>query len=267
MKNNRIDQLFREKEGEILSIYMTAGFPALQATGRVLRALQEHGADMVEIGIPFSDPLADGPVIQQSSQLALRNGMSLDLLFTQLKEIRQSLKIPLVLMGYLNPVLQMGMEQFLKRCRDTGIDGVIIPDLPPLEYETRYRQLFQTYGIYHSLLITPHTEKARIDKIAALSEGFVYLVAESSTTGARNTVVKHQRAYFQRMKEMNLPVPGLIGFGISNRETFQIACEYARGAIIGSAFIKALGAKNSLTLEQKVERFIGEIRGGLGTRI
>jgi len=240
---------------------MTAGFPELQDTGRVLRALQEHGADMVEIGIPFSDPLADGPVIQQSSQLALKNGMSLDLLFTQLKEIRQGLKIPLVLMGYLNPVLKMGMEQFLRRCRDTGIDGVIIPDLPPHEYETRYRQLFHAYGIYHSLLVTPHTDDARLEKIASLSEGFVYLVAESSTTGARDSVVEHQRAYFQRLKEKNLPVPGLIGFGISNRKTFETACSYARGAIIGSAFIRALGESNSLTLEQKVEKFIGGIRG------
>jgi len=261
MRTNRIDQLFSERKGEILSIYMTAGFPELQDTGRVLRALQKHGADMVEIGIPFSDPLADGAVIQQSSQIALSNGMSLDLLFTQLKEIRQSLRIPLVLMGYLNPILQMGMEQFLKRCRDTGIDGVIIPDLPPLEYETRYLELFRSYGIYHSLLITPHTDRSRIEKIASLSGGFVYLVAESTTTGARESVVEHQRAYFQRLKEMNLPVPGLIGFGISNRETFQTACEFARGAIIGSAFIKALGAAKSHTLEEKVEQFIGGIRG------
>jgi tryptophan synthase alpha chain len=261
MKENRIDQLFREKEGEILSIYMTAGFPELQDTVRVLGALQKHGADMVEIGIPFSDPLADGPVIQQSSQLALSNGMSLDLLFSQLKEIRESVKIPLVLMGYLNPVLQMGMELFLKRCRDTGIDGVIIPDLPPLEYETRYRELFRKYGIYHSLLITPHTERARIEKIASLSEGFVYLVAEASTTGARDSLVEHQRAYFQRLKEMKLPLPGLIGFGISNRETFQTACRYAPGAIIGSAFIRALGESSSLSLEQKVAKFLSGIRG------
>ncbi len=263
MNKNRIDQLFSEKEGGILSIYMTAGFPELRDTCRVLRALQEHGADMVEIGIPFSDPLADGPVIQQSSQLALSNGMSLDLLFIQLKEIRQSVKIPLVLMGYLNPVLKMGMEPFLRRCRDTGIDGVIIPDLPPLEYETRYRQLFRNYGIYHSLLITPHTEKARIEKIASLSEGFVYLVAEASTTGVRDSVVAHQRAYFQRINEMKLPVPGLIGFGISNRESFQTACSYARGAIIGSAFIRALGERSSLPLEQKVAKFIGGIRGSV----
>ena len=258
---NRIDQLFGKKDREILSIYITAGYPGINDTPRLLKALQQYGADMVEIGIPFSDPLADGPVIQQSSQLALRNGMTLDLLFNQLKEIRESVHIPLVLMGYLNPVLQMGMEQFLCRCRDTGIDGVIIPDLPPAEFETRYLEMFRSYGIYHSLLVTPHTDEERIERIAALSEGFLYLVAAASITGARNTVGDHQRDYFQRLKEMKLPVPGLIGFGISNRETFLTACKYARGAIIGSAFIGALGAQNSLTLEERVEKFIGEIRG------
>jgi len=258
---NRIDQLFREREREILSIYITAGYPGIDDTVRLLKALQEFGADMVEIGIPFSDPLADGPVIQQSSQLALRNGMTLDLLFNQLKEIRESVSIPLYLMGYLNPVLQMGMEPFLSRCRDTGIDGVIIPDLPPAEYENRYREMFRSYGIYHSLLITPHTDEKRINRIAALSDGFLYMVAAASTTGAKSSVGDSQRDYFQRLKEMNLPVPGLIGFGISNRETFSAACNYARGAIIGSAFIRALGASDSLTLEERVERFIGEIRG------
>lgn len=258
---NRIDQLFREKEGEILSLYLTAGYPGPDDTVILLEALQKHGADMVEIGIPFSDPLADGPVIQQSSQVALRNGMKLDLLFNQLKEIRRTVHIPLVLMGYLNPVLKMGMEKFLQRCSDTGIDGVIIPDLPPDEYEIRYRELFRSYGIYHSLLITPHTDDDRIDRIASLSEGFIYLVADASTTGARDSVRDHQREYFQRIREMNIPVPGLIGFGISNRETFLTASRYARGAIIGSAFIRALGEKNSLSLEERVERFIRGIRG------
>lgn len=261
MMINRIDQLFREREAEILSIYITAGYPGLNDTGRLLRALQEHGAHMVEIGIPFSDPLADGPVIQQSSQIALRNGMKLDLLFSQLEEIRESVHIPLVLMGYLNPVLHMGMEKFLKKCRDTGIDGVIIPDLPPDEYESRYRELFRSYGIYNALLVTPFTDEKRIERISTLSEGFLYLVADSSTTGARDSVGDHQRDYFQRLKEMNLPVPGLIGFGISNRETFLTACKYARGAIIGSAFIRALGETNSLSLEERVDQFIRGIKG------
>lgn len=258
---NRIDKLFRERDNEILSIYITAGYPELQDTSRLLKALQEHGADMVEIGIPFSDPLADGPVIQQSSQRALQNGMTLDLLFNQLKDIRESVNIPLVLMGYLNPVLQMGVERFLSRCRATGIDGVIIPDLPPDEYEARYLDMFRSYGIYHSLLVTPHTDDRRIARISALSEGFLYLVAAASTTGTRKSVDDHQRDYFQRLKEMNLQVPTLIGFGISNRPTFLTACNYARGAIIGSAFIKALEALNALPLEERVARFMEEIQG------
>lgn len=258
---NRIDKLFREKDGEILSIYITAGYPGLHDTVRLLQALQEYGADMVEIGIPFSDPLADGPVIQQSSQQALANGMSLDLLFGQLAGIRESVSIPLILMGYLNPVLQMGMGTFLGRCRESGIDGVIIPDLPPAEYESEYLEMFRANGIYHSLLVTPHTEESRIRQISALSEGFLYLVAAASTTGAKKSLEVQQRDYFQRLQEMNLPLPGMIGFGISNRETFLTACKYARGAIIGSAFIEALGRKNSATLEERVKRFLEEIRG------
>jgi len=261
MMINRIDQLFRDKQGEILSIYMTAGYPALDDTKRILEALQLYGADMVEIGIPFSDPLADGPVIQHSSQVALRNGMSLDLLFGQLKDIRDSVSLPLILMGYLNPVLHMGMEKFLKRCSETGIDGVIIPDLPPAEYKARYLELFRGYGIYHSLLVTPHTDDERIKNIAAVSDGFLYMVAEASTTGARDAVGDHQKAYFLRLKEMNLPVPGLIGFGISSRETFLTACGFARGAIIGSAFIEAIGEPGDLTLEKRVENFVRGIRG------
>ena len=258
---NRIDQLFRDKEGEILSIYMTAGYPDLDDTKIILEALQRSGADMVEIGIPFSDPLADGPVIQHSSQVALQNGMSLDLLFGQLKDIRDSVHLPLVLMGYLNPVLHMGMDKFLKRCRETGIDGVIIPDLPPTEYKAHYLKMFKEYGIYHSLLVTPHTDNERIKWIAAVSDGFLYMVAEASTTGAREAVRDHQKTYFLRLKEMNLPIPGLIGFGISNRETFLTACSYARGAIIGSAFIKAIGEPGDLTLDERVETFVRGIRG------
>lgn len=257
---NRIDQLFKKKDGEVLSIYITAGYPGLDDTVSLLKALQEYGADMVEIGIPFSDPLADGPVIQQSSQQALQNGMTLDLLFRQLRGIREHIDIPLLLMGYLNPVLQMGMESFLGRCRDAGIDGVIIPDLPPAEYEEHYIELFRYHGIYHALLVTPQTEENRIRHIAGLSEGFLYMVAAASTTGARKSLGDQQREYFQRMKEMKLPLARLIGFGISSRETFLTACKYAHGAIIGSAFIKELGQQDLLTLEQKVERFIREIR-------
>jgi tryptophan synthase alpha chain len=258
---NRIDQLFSRQEKEILSIYITAGYPELHDTVRLLHALQDQGVHMVEIGFPFSDPLADGPVIQESSQIALRNGMTLKLLFQELMDIRKAIHMPLVLMGYLNPVLQMGMEVFLTKCRDTGIDGVILPDLPPDEYEENYAAMFRQYGIHLILLVTPHSGEDRIRRIASLSGGYLYMVAEASTTGARDAVREHQLAYFRRLQGMNLPVPGLIGFGISNRETFLSACEYARGAIIGSAFISAIGAQNAGTLEERVESFVRGIQG------
>jgi tryptophan synthase alpha chain len=259
---NRIDRLFQEEEGEILSVYVTAGFPRLDDTLHILKSLQDQGVQMVELGMPFSDPLADGPVIQQSSQIALQNGMSLELLFKQLEGVREDIHIPLVLMGYLNPIMQMGMDKFLRKCHETGIDGLIIPDLPPAEYEESYRTLFTGYGIHHILLITPHTEESRIRWIAELSGGFLYMVADAATTGARKSIGSHQEDYFTRIREMELPLPGLIGFGISNRSTFLTACRYAAGAIIGSAFIRALGQEGDLSLEQRVENFIGEIRGG-----
>ncbi len=256
---NRIDDLFTRKPGGILSVYITAGYPELKDTVVLLQALQDQGVDMVEIGIPFSDPLADGPVIQQSSQVALKNGMSLELLFRQLQEIRKTVRIPLVLMGYLNPVLRMGMERFLEQCQHVGIDGVILPDLPPDEYDSLYREQFKRSGIHNILLITPHTESGRIRKIADLSGGFLYLVADAATTGAKDFIENDQLDYFQRIREMDLPVPGLIGFGISNHETFRTACRYARGAIIGSAFIRAIGASGPLPLDVKVAQFIREI--------
>ena len=253
--------LFAEKGEEILSIYMTAGFPSLEDTTGILEALQErNGADMVEIGMPFSDPLADGPVIQQSSQVALSNGMSLDLLFSQLETVRQRVQIPLLLMGYLNPILRFGMETFLDRCRHVGIDGVIIPDLPPAEYEAVYIRMFQERGIHHALLITPHTDEQRIRKIASLSGGFLYMVADSSTTGARSAVKEHQVEYFRRIQSMRLDIPRLVGFGISNHETFLTACSHASGAIIGSAFIKMLEREGFS--EEKIRDFVRMIRLG-----
>jgi tryptophan synthase alpha chain len=257
-RSNRIDKLFSEKPGEILSVYMTAGYPTLEDTTRILDLLQGHGVDMVEIGMPFSDPLADGPVIQQSSQAALANGMSIDVLFSQLSGIRERVPMPLVLMGYLNPVLRYGMERFLDRVVEVGLDGVILPDLPPDEFESAYKTLFEAKGIHHVMLVTPHTPEDRVRKIAGLSGGFLYLVANASTTGARSTIEAHQVEYFRRIGSMNLPVPGLVGFGISSYETFQTACRHARGAIIGSAFIKALGEEGPL--EKKVGDFIRMIR-------
>jgi tryptophan synthase alpha chain len=251
---NRIDRLFENRKTGILSVFMTAGYPQLEDTVPLLQALETHGADMVEVGIPFSDPLADGPVIQQSSQVALENGMSLKLLFDQLKGIREKVHLPLLLMGYLNPIFKMGMETFLDRCREVGIDGVIIPDLPASEFEEKYRSMFAAHGIHHVMLVSPHTSDQRVRKIAGLSGGFLYMVSEASTTGTRGSVKSHQVAYFNRIRGMNLPVPGLIGFGISNRETFLTACSHASGAIIGSAFIKAIGGEGKL--ENNVKQFL-----------
>ena len=256
---NRIDRLFEKKKTGVLSVFMTAGYPQLGDTVPLLQALEAHGADMVEVGIPFSDPLADGPVIQQSSQVALDNGMSLKLLFDQLKGIRSKVQLPVLLMGYLNPIFKMGIESFLDRCREVGIDGVIIPDLPAYEFEEQYRSMFAEHGIHLVMLVTPHTSDERVRKIASLSGGFLYMVSEASTTGTRGSVKSHQVDYFNRIRGMNLPVPGLIGFGISNRETFLTACSHASGAIIGSAFIKALGGQGKL--DSKVKQFLDMILG------
>ncbi len=260
MNTNRIDRLFKERKREVLSVYLTAGFPELGSTLPLIRVLQENGADMVEIGMPFSDPLADGPVIQQSSQTALQNGMTLRLLFEQLKDIRKDISIPLVLMGYLNPVLQFGMESFLRNCRDAGIDGLILPDLPLREFEEQYLSLFREFGIHLILLVTPQTGEERVRKIAGLSGGFLYMVAASSTTGKKATFSKEQVDYFRRIKDMNLDIPRLIGFGISDHEGLKHASEWADGAIIGSAFIRALQEKGDPA--EQAAAFIRKIRKG-----
>lgn len=255
---NRIELLFQQKPENILSVYFTAGYPSLGDTLPTLQALAENGVELVEIGIPFSDPLADGRVIQQSSQKSLQNGMSLDLLFEQLRGVRQSVSIPLILMGYLNPVMQFGIENFLKKCVETGIDGVILPDLPLREYSEKYQHSFETYDICNIFLITPQTAPARIRLIDRLTRGFIYMVSSASTTGARQSIVESQRSYFQRIKAMNLSNPQLIGFGISNRETFRQACNYASGAIIGSAFIRAVSQPGELSA--KITRFVQSVK-------
>lgn len=251
---NRIDQIFKNKHGHVLSIYMTAGYPRLESTVEIIKYLQAYGADMIEIGMPFSDPLADGPVIQASSKIALQNGMNISLLFDQLAGIREEVSIPLVLMGYLNPVLQYGFENFLRDCRSVGIDGLILPDLPLDVFESDYKALCDAYGIYLSMLITPHTSTERVEKIASLSGGFLYMVADAATTGVRDHISDRQINYFKRIGEMNLEIPRLIGFGISNHETFETACRHADGAIIGSAFIKAI--EESDDLESSVMPFL-----------
>ncbi len=243
---NRINQLFEWKSKNILSIYFTAGYPNLEDTTTIIETLQEAGADVIEIGMPFSDPLADGPVIQKSSQQALANGMNIKLLFEQLIEIRKSVSIPLILMGYLNPVLQFGIEKFCEKAELSGIDGLIIPDLPLELYLEDYKPVFDTYNLHNIFLITPETSEKRIRLIDENAGGFIYMVAASSTTGSRNTIEKQQEAYFNRIRDMNLHNPRIIGFGISNKQTFERACNFAHGAIIGSAFITALSGSNDL---------------------
>lgn len=243
---NRINLLFEMKKGNILSVYFTAGYPKLEDTITIIQSLQDAGVDLIEIGMPFSDPLADGPVIQQSSQKALENGMNVRYLFSQLTRIRKNISIPLVLMGYLNPVLQFGVEEFCRNADKSGIDGLILPDLPFELYLEAYKDLFDRYKLHNIFLITPETSEKRIRLIDENSSGFIYMVAASSTTGSRNEIEAGQEEYFKRIEAMNLKNPRLIGFGISNKNTFERACQYANGAIIGSAFIKTLSAVEDL---------------------
>jgi len=253
---NRIDKLFQTKKSNILSIYFTAGHPGLSDTATIIKAIEKSGVDMIEIGIPFSDPIADGPLIQQSNKVALINGMSLKLLFEQLKNIRKEISIPILLMGPLNPVFRFGMEKFCDKCREVGIDGTIIPDLPAYEYEEKYIKTFEKNDLYNIFLVTPQTDNDRIKHLDALSKGFIYLVSSYATTGSGKGFEQSQ-SYFERLKNMNLKNPRLIGFGIKDKSTFQNACRYAHGAIIGTAFIKALEMEGEI--EEKVKNFIREI--------
>lgn len=255
---NRINQLFETKQKNILSIYFTAGYPGLNDTVEIIQQLEQNGVDMVEIGIPFSDPTADGPTIQRSSETALRNGMSLRLLFSQLKDIRKSVNIPLVLMGYLNPVLRYGVTNFCRACAESGIDGVILPDLPLEEYEERFKPYFVENNLHNIMLITPQTPEERIEQIDNISEGFIYMVSSSSTTGAGKRVEDFHNDYFRRVQLMNLKNPCLIGFGISDKDTFTNACRYASGAIIGSAFVNELQQDNCLG--EIVKMFIKKVK-------
>jgi tryptophan synthase alpha chain len=237
---NRIKQLFAHKQRNILSVYFTAGYPQLNDTAAVLKALERHGVDLVEIGIPFSDPMADGPVIQESGACALRNGMTLRLLFEQLAGIRREVHLPLLLMGYLNPVMQFGFERFCQKCRDVGIDGAIIPDLPFDDYLRAYKPVADRYDVKIVMLITPETSAARIRLIDEHTDGFIYMVSSAATTGAQRSFDAQKLDYFRRINAMHLKNPRLIGFGISNRETLEAAQEHAAGAIVGSRFITLL---------------------------
>ena len=252
---NRINKTLNQDK-KLLSIYFTAGFPQLEDTVPILEQLQEAGVDMIELGLPFSDPLADGPTIQESSTQALRNGMTTDKLFTQLEGIRDHIHVPLIVMGYFNPMMQYGVERFCKRCQEVGIDGLIIPDLPADVYHEQYQSLFQQYGLLNMFLITPQTPDERIRYIDQVSEGFIYMVSSAATTGAQGSFGDTQQHYFQRIADMKLQSKLLVGFGISNEETYQAAIANSQGAIIGSAFIKYLEANGN----QSVEEFVKTIR-------
>lgn len=254
---NRINKLFKEKKNNILSIYYTAGYPGLGDTITIAEALEQAGADMLEIGFPYSDPVADGPVIQASSKQSLDSGMDLNLLFEQLKKLREKVTIPVLLMGYVNPVLQYGVENFCKACKAVGVDGCIVPDLPMVEYEELYKDIFLENEISNIFLVTPQTSVERIHKIDGLSNGFIYLLSSSATTGQNLQVSDHTADYFARIAAMNLNNPTLIGFGISSKETFDRACQYANGGIIGTAFVKSLPEGN---LQENITAFMKTFR-------
>ncbi|MFN0049698.1 MAG: tryptophan synthase subunit alpha [Cytophagales bacterium] len=241
---NRITKLFSEKSNNILSIYFTAGYPQLENTVPMLEAIQDAGASLVEIGMPFSDPLADGPVIQESSMTAIKGGMSIPKLFEQLKDIRKTVHIPLVLMGYINPVMQYGVEKFAQKASEIGIDGVILPDLPLQEYLEEYKAIFEKYNLKNIFLITPQTSDERVRYIDSCTDGFIYMVSSASTTGTKEGTADSQIGYFDRINSLGLKNPRVIGFGIKDKASFQKACQYATGAIIGSAFVQAVSTTN-----------------------
>ncbi len=254
---NRIQTKLQDNK-KLLSIYFSAGYPALNDTVDIIKRLENSGVDMIEIGLPFSDPLADGPTIQESSTKALKNGMHTELLFDQLQDIRKSVSIPLILMGYFNPMLQYGVEAFCQKCEAVGIDGFIIPDLPAEVYHDQYKAIFERYGLINIFLITPQTSEARIRYIDSISDGFIYMVSSASTTGAQSGFGSTQQDYFERVANMHLKNPQIVGFGISNHETFTQATTHAKGAIIGSAFIKHLTNKGTKHIDEFVDGVLGK---------
>lgn len=254
---NRLNKLFSSKKRAVLSVFFTAGFPHLEDTVTIAGALQEAGADLIEIGIPFSDPVADGPVIQDSDTVAIHNGMTLRKLLEQIKKIRETVTVPILMMGYLNPVMQYGVEAFCRDFSAAGVDGVILPDMPMDVYQNEYRDLFEKYGLKNVFLISPTTSTERIRVIDEATDGFIYAVSSSSTTGAQPSFSSEQQAYFNRLKQLALKNPFLIGFGVSSRETFLNVCEYGAGAIVGSAFISML--KTSRDIKSDIHKFVNGI--------
>ena len=258
---NRLNTLFNTKR-DLLSVYFTAGYPQLNDTTTILHALESAGVDFVEIGMPFSDPLADGSVIQKSSTQALANGMSLRVLFQQLAQMRKSIAMPVVLMGYLNPVLKLGIERFIDKCAEVGVDGLIIPDLPYEVYTEKYRKLFESHNISNTFLITPQTPQERVEMLDKGSKGFLYMVSSAAVTGAKTGLSQSQLEYFDRINAMQLESPKMIGFGISDHNSYQQVCQYSNGAIIGSAFIKMLEKSNDLTSD--IKAFVASIKSKNG---
>jgi tryptophan synthase alpha chain len=255
---NRIQKLFTEKKNNILSVFYTAGFPKLTDTVEIAQQLEEAGADIIEIGIPFSDPIADGPVIQESNKIALDNGMTVKKLLEQVKEIRKTVNLPIILMGYLNPVMQYGIANFCKDATTAGVDGMILPDMPMDEYQLEYKTLFESHHLGNTFLISPTTSEKRIRQIDDATNGFIYAVSASSTTGAKKGFDDEQVDYFKKLKSLKLKNPFLIGFGISNHETFSKAGEYASGAIVGSAFITLL--KESGDFKSGIQKFVHDLK-------
>jgi tryptophan synthase alpha chain len=256
---NRIENLFKNSSSRsrgVLSVYYTAGFPQLNSTLTIMKSLQDSGADLIELGMPYSDPLADGPVIQHSSAIALQNGMTIKKLFEQLKDFRKEISIPVLLMGYMNPILQYGFERFCSDAAYVGVDGLILPDLPEYEYETEYGAIVKKCGLDFVFLVTPETSEERVKKLDELSTGFLYAVSSSSTTG-KDKNMNDVTVYLQRLKNLNLKNPVMVGFGIKDRQTFETACENANGAIIGTAYIKALGSNSDV--KKATANFLNEI--------
>lgn len=253
---SRITDLFAKKNKKVLNIYFTAGYPQADSTVRIITSLEQHGADIVELGMPYSDPLADGPVIQQSSTVALSQGMTIKKLFEQLKTLREQTEIPVILMGYMNPVLQYGFEKFCADAAAVGVDGLILPDLPEYEFETEYGAIIKEYDLDFIFLVTPETSEDRVRKLDSLSSGFLYAVSSSSTTGSDKNMTDTS-AYLQKLGSMQLKNPVLVGFGIRDRASFEAASRHANGAIIGSAFVKAL--ENSTDEDRTVREFLAGV--------
>jgi len=256
---NRIKELFEKKQERILNVYFTAGHPSLDSLLEIVPALESAGADIIEVGMPYSDPLADGPTIQESSSLALANGMNLDLLFKQIKQVRETSSIPIILMGYFNQMLQFGVDRFLETASASGVDGLIIPDLPMEIYEKDYAASFAQHNLSISFLVSPQTEDARIAKAASLSSAFLYVVSQSSITGGKGSISASQEAYFEKVNRLKGASSSLIGFGIHDKKTFDQACSFANGAIIGSAFIRALA--KSTELKTDIKSFVESVKG------